>query len=52
MADMASITAGLNAVKLAFNIAKDLKDATKVWRPLKPKNHKVKNHTIPGGYQL
>lgn len=28
MADMASITAGLNAVKLAFNIAKDLKDAT------------------------
>ena len=24
MADMASITAGLNAVKLAFNIAKDL----------------------------
>ena len=28
MADMASITAGLNAVKLAFNIAKGLKDAT------------------------
>jgi hypothetical protein len=25
MADMASITAGLNAVKLAFNIAKDLR---------------------------
>lgn len=32
MADMASITAGLNAVKLAFNIAKDLKDATAVNR--------------------
>lgn len=28
MADIASITAGLNAVKLAFNIAKDMKDAT------------------------
>ncbi|MGF7409104.1 MULTISPECIES: hypothetical protein [Providencia] len=28
MADIASITAGLNAVKLAFNIAKDMKEAT------------------------
>ncbi|WGO84946.1 hypothetical protein [Arsenophonus apicola] len=28
MADIASITAGLNAVKLAFDIAKNLKDAT------------------------
>ncbi|EME4038633.1 hypothetical protein [Morganella morganii] len=28
MADIASIAAGLNAVKLAFSIAKDLKEAT------------------------
>ncbi|GKX44772.1 hypothetical protein SOASR015_38060 [Pectobacterium carotovorum subsp. carotovorum] len=28
MADIASITAGMNAVKLAFNIAKDMKEAT------------------------